>query len=67
MPNKCKWCGMDPAALYTWKCGTRMTPKGSLIQSEACAEIARLKARIEKNRGELILLASRSMNRGQNN
>ena len=53
MPDKCKWCGMDPAARYTWKCGTRMTPKGSLIQ------IARLKARIEKNRG--------GMNRGQNN
>ena len=51
MPNKCKWCGMDPAARNTWKCGTRMTPKGSLIQSDACAEIARLKARIEKNRG----------------
>ena len=50
MPNKCKWCGMDPAARNTWKCGTRMTPKGSLIQSDACAEIARLKARIEKNR-----------------
>ena len=40
MPNKCKWCEMDP-----WKCGTRMTPKCSLIQ------IARLKARIEKTRG----------------
>ena len=52
MPNKCKRCGMDPVALYTWKCGIRMTPKGSLIQSDACAEIARLKARIEKNRGE---------------
>ena len=53
------WNGPRGALHLEMRDGTRMTPKGSLIQSDACAEIARLKARIEKNRG--------GMNRGQNN
>jgi hypothetical protein len=33
---------------FTWVCGTKQTPAGSRVQSAACAEIARLKAREKK-------------------
>ncbi len=47
MIDKCQWCGMDPNFLNpSWKCGSRQNAKGSRIQSEACAEIARLSAKV---------------------
>ena len=45
--DKCKWCGMERKALSHWKCGTRLTARGSLIQSYACAEIVVLKSQLE--------------------
>lgn len=45
--NPCKWCGMDQQNPILWKCGTKLTPKGSLVQSYACAEIVRLKKLLE--------------------
>lgn len=44
--DECKWCGMERKALSHWKCGTRLTARGSLIQSDACAEIALLKSKL---------------------
>ena len=43
MTDYCKWCGMERKALSHWKCGTRLTARGSLIQSDACAELSEYK------------------------
>ena len=51
--DTCPWCGMDrrgysATRFFYWKCGTRQNSKGTRIQTDACAEIAQLKARVEE-------------------
>lgn len=49
MDKPCRWCGMGKVhGKFRWNCGTRLTAKGSLVQSPACAEIASLKQRLRE-------------------